>query len=54
MASVMDWLTDHSGVIVTVGFFSAFTVIAIWAYLPSRRRSIQEQAMIPFKEHTHE
>lgn len=46
----MNWLTDHSGTIVTVVFFTLFVIIVIWAYLPSNKKSIQDQAMIPFKE----
>jgi len=46
----MDWLTDNSGMIVTIGFFTGFVSIALWAYMPSNKRNMQEQAMIPFKE----
>ena len=51
---IMNWLTDNSGLIVTTGFFTAFVTIALWAYMPSNKHTMQEQAMIPFKEQTHD
>lgn len=47
---MLDWLTDNSGSIITVGFSGAFTAILFWAYRPSNKSKLQEQAMIPFHE----
>jgi len=46
----INWLTDNSGIITTVFFFTLFVGIGIWAFLPSNKASMQEQAKIPFKE----
>ena len=47
---MMDWLTNNSGIIVTVGFSVMFVAIALWVYWPSNKRSMEDQAKIPFKE----
>ena len=49
----MDFLFEHSGLIVSVLFFTMFTAIAIWAYLPSNKQMLQEHGSIPLKEDHH-
>ncbi|HEU5047859.1 MAG TPA: hypothetical protein VFT64_08455 [Rickettsiales bacterium] len=51
---IIDWLTENSRTVMTVGGFTAFTAIFLLTYWPSRKQAIQEQAMIPFKEHNDE
>jgi cbb3-type cytochrome oxidase subunit 3 len=46
----MDWLTQNSGIITTVLFFSTFVLVSIWAYLPKNKNKMQENAMIPLTE----
>ncbi len=45
----IDWVSNSSGIIVTVIFFTVFLGIAIWAYLPSNKKNLEDQGMIPFK-----
>lgn len=45
----MDFLTAHSGEITSVFFFTLFTGIACWAYLPRNKEKLQELAKIPLE-----
>ena len=51
---MIDWISNNSGTVVTLGLFSSFAVILLWAFMPSKQRDLEQQAMIPFKEHTDE
>lgn len=49
----MDFITAHSGTIVSVLFFTMFTGIALWAYWPANKQRLQELGNIPFREESH-
>ena len=46
----MNFLIDHSGIIVSVLFFTMFVGIAIWSYLPRNKRRLQSYADIPLED----
>lgn len=46
---MIEWLSHYSGYVVLVGFFAAFTGIAIWAYRPSNRVQLENYRNIPLK-----
>jgi len=50
---MIDFLTIHSGVIVSVLFFTMFVGIAIWSYLPRNKRRLQNYGNIPFEGDDH-
>lgn len=45
----MEFIVNHSGEITSVFFFTLFTGIAFWAYLPRNKKKLQEHATIPLK-----
>lgn len=47
---MIEWLTTHSGELITISFSATFTAIMVWTYWPSKKTEMQEQAMIPFHE----
>lgn len=47
---MIDTLAQYSGYIVLVGFFTAFVGIAIWAYRPANKKTIENYRDIPFRE----
>ena len=46
----MDFLVQHSGLIVSLWFFTMFTGIALWAYLPRNKGRLQSYAQIPLED----
>ena len=47
---MMQFVTDHSGLICLVGFFTFFGVTAIWALLPRNKRKFEEYRNIPLED----
>jgi len=47
---MIDWVSQHSGLIILLAFFTAFVGIAIWAYLPENKARLEDHAQIPLKE----
>jgi|GEM_PF-1491559 cbb3-type cytochrome oxidase subunit 3 len=50
MATVLDWITAHSGHIMLVSFFAGFAGIVLWAYRPANRARLEQHRDIPFRE----
>ena len=53
MTNGIEFIFEHSGLIVSLLFFSMFTGIAGWAYWPGNKRRLQEYANIPLEEDTY-
>lgn len=49
----MNLIYDHAPTAGLLFFFVAFAWIAVRAYRPSAKRSMQEHALIPLKEDHH-
>ena len=49
----MNFLFEHSGLIVSVMFFTMFSGIALWSYLPRNKSRLQNYANIPLGDETH-
>jgi cytochrome c oxidase cbb3-type subunit IV len=49
----MEYIAGHSGIIVSLLFFTMFMGILLWAYWPGNKQRLQEHAMIPLKEDGH-
>ncbi|MCB1651474.1 MAG: cbb3-type cytochrome c oxidase subunit 3 [Alphaproteobacteria bacterium] len=47
---MIDWVSQHAGVIGLLFFFSFFVLAALWIYRPGSKKNYQEQANIPLKE----
>ena len=47
---MMEWLAAQGGVLVLVMFFVAFLGFALWAYLPSNKKRMEDCGHIPLKE----
>ncbi|MDE3060367.1 MAG: cbb3-type cytochrome c oxidase subunit 3 [Pseudomonadota bacterium] len=43
----MNFIVTHSGLIVSVLFFTMFSIIALWSYLPRNKQRLQSYAHIP-------
>jgi hypothetical protein len=43
----MEFITQNSGLIVSLLFFGMFSLIAIWSYLPRNKERLQGYAYIP-------
>lgn len=49
----MAFLIAHSGLIVSLLFFTMFSGIAIWSYLPRNKQRLQGYANIPLQEESY-
>ena len=47
---MIDVIADHSGMIVSVLFFTMFTGIGIWSYLPRNKQRLQSYGDIPLED----
>ena len=47
---MIDWLTDNSGTTGLLFFFSAFLMVAIWAFRPTAKKTIESHRFIPLAE----
>ncbi|MCH2038406.1 MAG: cbb3-type cytochrome c oxidase subunit 3 [Rickettsiales bacterium] len=47
---MIDLIADYSGVVGLLFFFSVFIVIAIWAFRPSQKPTIESYKYIPLAE----
>ena len=46
---MIAFIVQHSGLIVSVLFFTMFSAIAIWSYLPRNKRRLQSYGHIPLE-----
>jgi cbb3-type cytochrome oxidase subunit 3 len=49
----MNFIAEHSGLIVSVLFFTMFIAIAAWSYMPRNKHRLQSYADIPLRESEH-
>ncbi|MCE9507968.1 MAG: cbb3-type cytochrome c oxidase subunit 3 [Alphaproteobacteria bacterium] len=47
---MIEWLSQYSGSIVLVSFFSAFAGITLWAFMPANKAGLERHAEIPLRE----
>lgn len=47
---MIEWISQFSGYVLLLVFFTAFTGIWIWAYLPANRNKLEQHRNIPFRE----
>lgn len=50
---MMDWLTDHSGLVGLLLFVGLFLGFAVWAYRPSNKEKMEQYGKIPLEESRH-
>ncbi|MGE0754322.1 MAG: cbb3-type cytochrome oxidase subunit 3 [Alphaproteobacteria bacterium] len=51
---MIDFISQHAGVIGLLFFFSVFSGIAIWAFRPKNKQMIESYKYIPLSEETHD
>ena len=44
---MIEWLSNNAGLTGLLFFFTVFLVVAIWAFRPSARQSIEAHKFIP-------
>lgn len=49
----MDWVADNAGMIGLLFFFSVFTGIVGWLYMPGMKKQIEVLGEIPLREDDH-
>jgi cbb3-type cytochrome oxidase subunit 3 len=47
---MIEWLSHYSGLIVLVGFSTAFFGIALWVLAPMKKNDFARYARIPLQE----
>ena len=47
---MMDWLAQYGSELVLVMFFAMFLAFAAWAYAPSNKKRMNDNAAIPLRE----
>ena len=47
---MIDAISQHAGIIGLLFFFSVFTGIALWAFRPGNKNSIESHKYIPLSE----
>lgn len=51
---MMDYLAQNAGMIGLLFFFSVFCGVAIWAFRPSFKNTVESYKYIPLAEDNHE
>lgn len=46
---MLDWLTENAGMTGLLFFFFVFVGIAVWAYRPSAKQTLESYKNIPLK-----
>lgn len=49
---MIDWLAQHAGMIGLLLFVTMFLIFAAWAYAPSNKERMKQDAEIPFRENS--
>ena len=47
---MIEWLSQYSGYVTLLAFFSAFCGIALWIYLPKNKETLEKHTEIPLRE----
>lgn len=47
---MMDFISQHAGLIGLVFFFLFFCIVALWVYRPGGRQTYQDYAKIPLED----
>lgn len=50
---MIDYLSQHAGLVGLLFFFSVFVGIALWAFLPARKQLVESYKYIPLSEDKH-
>ena len=44
---MIDWIAEHSGMMGLLFFFLVFSLIALWAYSPRNKETLEDHKFIP-------